>query len=104
MSDREFNPDAIDLDVRLGSVGQKSIDPGMFPFDWFEFESPPTGSPTYDKHRLKLKDFAVFQAVLEGKAFIGLVTGENVTALDVLCLNAAGLLSSLIKARRIPPM
>ncbi len=90
LAPREFNPNAIDLDARLGSVRKEHIDPGMFPFDWFEFESPPTGSPRYDKHRLKLKDFAVLQAVLEGRAFVGLDCAEDVDALDVLALDAAG--------------
>jgi len=87
---KEFNPDAIDLNVRYGSVRKESLDPEMFPFDWFEFESPPTAAPTYDKHRLKLKDFAVLQATLEGPAFIGLDCAEDVNALDVVALDAAG--------------
>jgi len=94
---KEFNPDAIDLNVRYGSVRKESLDPEMFPFDWFEFESPPTAAPTYDKHRLKLKDFAVLQATLEGPAFIGLDCAEDVNALDVVALDAAG---DVIKANK----
>jgi len=71
MAPKEFNPNAIDLNARLGSVRKEHLDAGIFPFDWFEFESPPTGSPTYDKHRLKLKDFAVLQA-----GFVGLTINE----------------------------
>ena len=80
----------VGLNPPSGFLKKEDLDPDIFPFDWFEFEGPSTRSVRYDKSRLKLKDGVVLQAVLEGRAFIGLDCGEDVSALDVLCLDAAG--------------